>query len=117
MRSRRRWCNLTHTGPMLGATTMVLFLSLHRSMIKAATAGLTVLMVSSAWATTYELDSSHSEVGFRVRHFTVSWTRGRFDVFSGTLNLDEKDVAKSKLKVTIDARSVNTHLKMRDDNL
>ncbi len=96
---------------------MVPFLSPRRAIIKAATAGLTVLIASSAWATTFELDSSHSEVGFRVRHFTVSWTRGRFDVFSGTLELDEKDVNKSKVKVTIDARSVNTNLKMRDDNL
>jgi polyisoprenoid-binding protein YceI len=94
MRSRRRWCNLTQSDPILGAPTMVLFLSPRRSIIKAATAGLMVLIASSAWATTFELDSSHSEVGFRVHHFTVSWTRGRFDVFSGTLNLDEKDVNK-----------------------
>lgn len=76
--------------------------------------GLVFWLVS---ATTFQLDPAHSEVSFRVRHFMVSWTRGRFDAFSGSLDLDEKDVTKSKLRVSIDAKSVNTHFKMRDDNL
>lgn len=67
--------------------------------------------------TTWVLDTAHSEVGFRVRHMMVSWTRGKFERFSGTLALDSMDLTKSKLDVTIDANSINTGTVDRDNHL
>src|ERR1035441_6111362 len=51
---------------------------------------------------TYDIDPSHTELGFAVRHMAVSKVRGRFSAFSGTLVLAE-DPADSKASVTIDA--------------
>ncbi len=67
----------------------------------------------SSWV----IDTAHSEVGFRVRHLMVSWTKGRFESYSGTLELDEQDLSKSKLEVRIDAKSVNTGTADRDNHL
>lgn len=67
--------------------------------------------------TRYAIDTVHSEVGFRVRHMMVSWTRGKFDRFQGTLELDNQDVTRSKLEVTIEAGSINTNAPDRDTHL
>lgn len=67
--------------------------------------------------TKWVIDTGHSEVGFRVRHMMVSWTRGKFDRFEGTLELDGQDVTRSKLDVRIEAASINTNLADRDAHL
>lgn len=63
------------------------------------------------------IDTGHSEVGFRVRHMMVSWTRGKFDRFEGTLELDSQDLTRSKIDVRIEAGSINTNLADRDAHL
>ena len=65
---------------------------------------------------TYDIDPSHTELGFAVRHMAVSKVRGRFSTFSGTLELAE-DPADSKATVTIDAASVDTRDENRDGHL
>ncbi|MGV3623820.1 MAG: YceI family protein [Archangium sp.] len=66
---------------------------------------------------TFVIDTAHSEVGFRVRHMMVSWTKGRFDKYEGTLEFNAQDLSKSKLNVTIDANSINTGTVDRDNHL
>ncbi len=63
------------------------------------------------------IDTAHSEVGFRVRHMMVSWTKGRFEKYEGALELNEQDLSKSKLSVSIDANSINTGTTDRDNHL
>jgi polyisoprenoid-binding protein YceI len=65
---------------------------------------------------TYAIDVSHTRVGFAVRHMAVSKVRGEFKDFSGTLELAE-DPADSKINVTIQAVSVDTHDENRDNHL
>ena len=60
-----------------------------------------------ALAATYEIDASHSSVGFRIRHL-VGRVNGNFTRFQGTFEFDEKAPAKSKVTATIDAASINT---------
>lgn len=67
--------------------------------------------------TTWTVDTTHTEIGFRVRHVMVSWTRGRFRAFSGTVTLDEAHPERSRIDVTIDAASVETGLAPRDEHL
>lgn len=67
--------------------------------------------------TTWAIDAAHSEVGFRVRHMMVSWTKGKFDKFEGTLQLDTNDITKSKLDVSIDVGSISTNAADRDNHL
>ncbi len=67
-------------------------------------------------ADTYKIDASHSEVGFKVRHL-VSRTPGRFTRFTGAILVDEKDLAKSSVDVSIDVASINTDNASRDGHL
>jgi polyisoprenoid-binding protein YceI len=72
---------------------------------------------ASATAATWELDPSHSGIEFSVRHMMVSTVKGRFERVKGTVELDEKDVTKSTVEVTIDLPSVSTNEPKRDGHL
>ena len=65
---------------------------------------------------TFAIDTSHTRLGFAVRHMAVSKVRGDFKDFSGTLELAENP-ADSKVSVTIQAGSVDTHDENRDNHL
>jgi len=68
-------------------------------------------------ATTWNIDPDHTNIGFKVKHLMVSNVKGTFEKFTGTVNVDEKDVTKSKIEVSIDTKSVNTNVVKRDDDL
>ena len=65
---------------------------------------------------TYNIDKSHSEVLFQVRHL-VTKVRGRFDDFEGTIEFDESNASASSVAVTIQAASIDTNEKDRDTHL
>jgi polyisoprenoid-binding protein YceI len=67
--------------------------------------------------TTYELDPVHSHIGFSVRHMMVSHVRGQFRGVTGTLTLDRDNLAASRVDVTIDVATLNTHVDDRDKHL
>jgi len=71
----------------------------------------------SARATEWTLDSGHSDVGFTVKHMMVTDTRGAIDKAEAKITIDDKDLTKSKVEVTIDTASVNTKNQKRDDHL
>jgi len=64
----------------------------------------------------YELDPTHSHVGFSVRHLMVSSVRGRFASFRGTLTVAE-DPSASSVVAEIDAASIDTGDPQRDAHL
>jgi polyisoprenoid-binding protein YceI len=70
-----------------------------------------------AFASTWTIDPDHSNVGFKVRHLMVSNVKGSFEKQTGTVEIDDKDITKSKVEVTIDTNSINTNVKKRDDHL
>jgi len=78
---------------------------------------LVALSVTPAWASTWELDASHSSVQFAVSHLMVSTVRGHFNKFSGTIQFDESDPSKSSVEATIDAASIDTREAKRDEHL
>ena len=43
-----------------------------------------------ARATTWDLDSSHTSAGFKVRHLMVSHVRGHLGPVTGTVGIDER---------------------------
>jgi polyisoprenoid-binding protein YceI len=67
-------------------------------------------------AGTWEIDASHSEVGFAVRHMMVSKTRGRFAEFSGTITTGET-VETSSVSADIQLASITTGNEQRDGHL
>jgi polyisoprenoid-binding protein YceI len=66
---------------------------------------------------TWKIDSSHTNVGFAVRHLMVSTVRGRFTGVSGTLVLDREHPANSHIDVLVEIASVDTDNEMRDNHL
>jgi polyisoprenoid-binding protein YceI len=76
-----------------------------------------VLLIQSAFAAdTYVFDKAHSTLGFQVRHL-FSTVPGKFDDFTGTITYDEANPENSSVEVTIKTASVDTGVKMRDDDL
>lgn len=65
----------------------------------------------------YTLDAAHATVGFSVRHMGISNVKGTFPKVSGTLLLDEKNISKSSVEITIDAASIDTNNDKRDEHL
>jgi len=65
----------------------------------------------------WNLDTAHSSVNFSIRHMVVSKVRGRFAKFSGTVNLDDSDLTRSRVEATIDASSIDTGTPQRDAHL
>ena len=87
-----------------------------RSVVFAVVLGL--LLASPALATQkYLIDHVHTYVGFAARHMMVSTVRGQFKEFSGEIMLDDKDITKSSVSVTIKAASVDTKVERRDNDL
>ncbi|BCS52571.1 YceI family protein [Geobacter sp. SVR] len=70
-----------------------------------------------ASADTWKIDPDHSNVGFKVRHLMVSNVKGSFEKHAGTVVIDDRDIAKSRVEVTIDTASINTNVRKRDDHL
>ena len=80
--------------------------------------GLLVTVSSApAAATSWKIDPDHAQVGFKVRHLMVSNVRGNFDKVAGTVQIDEADISRSTVNVTIDTSSVNTGIARRDEHL
>jgi polyisoprenoid-binding protein YceI len=67
-------------------------------------------------AGTWNIDPSHSEVGFVVRHVMVSKVKGVFSKFEGAITVDE-DPLRSRVEATIDASSIDTREPQRDAHL
>lgn len=87
-----------------------------RIAILAATA--VILSLPAVAATTeWKIDPAHSSAQFAVRHLAISTIRGAFTKVSGTVQLDDQDVTKSSVDVTIDADSVDTRVPDRDKDL
>ena len=76
-----------------------------------------LLLPALAGATTWNIDSDHSDVGFKVRHLMVSNVKGSFEKKSGVVTINDKDITKSKVEVSIDTASVNTNVAKRDEHL
>ncbi|TWF81539.1 polyisoprenoid-binding protein YceI [Pseudonocardia hierapolitana] len=67
-------------------------------------------------AGTWDIDTSHSDVSFTVRHMMVSKVRGRFGVFSGEIVTGE-NLTDSTVTATIDATSIDTNNEQRDGHI
>ena len=85
----------------------------------ALTAGLAAALSLPAPAanSNWQIDPAHSSAQFSVRHMAISTVRGAFSKVTGSVVLDDKDVSKSTVEVTIDANSVDTRVPDRDNDL
>jgi polyisoprenoid-binding protein YceI len=67
-------------------------------------------------AGTWDIDPTHSTVGFSVRHMMVSKVRGYFTQFSGEI-VTAEDPARSSVTATIDMDSIDTRQEQRDAHI
>ena len=67
-------------------------------------------------AGTWDIDASHSTVGFSVRHMMVSKVRGYFREFSGEI-VTAEDPTQSTVNATIDLSSIDTRQEQRDAHI
>jgi len=70
-----------------------------------------------AGAATWQIDPAHASVEFRVKHLMVAWVKGSFPDVAGTVDIDEADLSKSKVSVTIASASIDTNHAKRDEHL
>ena len=67
--------------------------------------------------TTWNLDTTHTDVIFAARHMMVTTVRGKFATVSGAIQLDPENPTASTGTFTIAAASLNTGVEQRDGHL
>lgn len=70
-----------------------------------------------ATETVWDIDGVHSTAQFKVRHLMVTHVRGTLGAVSGTVTIDENDVARSRVDVRVDTRGIDTRDDKRDEHL
>jgi polyisoprenoid-binding protein YceI len=76
----------------------------------------TAVQIPGYVAGTWDIDASHSTVGFAVRHMMVSKVRGYFREFSGVI-VTAEDPTASTVEATIDMDSIDTRQEQRDAHI
>jgi len=91
----------------------------HSSTRIAITAALAAVcsLPATAAGNTWQIDPAHSSAQFAVKHLAISTVRGAFSKVTGTATIDDKDVTKSNVDVTIEVNSVDTRQPDRDKDL
>jgi polyisoprenoid-binding protein YceI len=64
----------------------------------------------------WEIEPAHSSIAFTARHIGLARVHGRFNSFAGVVRVAEQ-IEQSAMHVVIDASSIDTNVKMRDDHL
>src|SRR3982750_3623167 len=81
-----------------------------------AAAVLTTLAALPLRADTFAIDPNHSEVSFQIRHL-VAQVRGRFNEFSGAVQLGPQNPPASSVEFHIKTASIDTNVADRDKHL
>jgi len=65
----------------------------------------------------WSIDPAHSRIGFHVRHLMISNVHGQFEKWSGSLEFDPSDPTSARVRIGIDAASIDTREPQRDAHL
>ncbi len=63
------------------------------------------------------IDPDHSAALFSIRHLMIANVRGHFSKIAGEIYFDPSDISHSSVAVTIDAKTICTGIKKRDEHL
>lgn len=66
---------------------------------------------------TWNVDASHTSVGFSVKHMMVSKVKGSFAGVEGTLEGTPEDLTGASINFTIDTSTISTNSEDRDNHL
>jgi polyisoprenoid-binding protein YceI len=70
-------------------------------------------MTSNKWV----IDTTHSEVEFKVKHLMITNTTGKFKNFEATVEAQDDDFTKSKISFSASIDSIDTRDESRDNHL
>ncbi|MGH2562520.1 MAG: YceI family protein [Thermomicrobiales bacterium] len=75
------------------------------------------LEIAATAGTMWRIDPLHSTIGFSVKHMMFATVHGRFAGFRGTIRFDDDHPDDAEVEVEIDAATIDTGIKKRDDHL
>src|SRR5699024_7132118 len=67
--------------------------------------------------TKWNVDATHTNVGFSVRHMMVSNVRGSFGEVEGAVEGDPNNLTEAKINFNIDVSTIDTNNEDRDNHL
>jgi len=65
----------------------------------------------------WNLDSSHSRLGFTIVHMGITDVHGEFSKFEVNISQPNSDFSDAKIEMSAEAKSINTGISMRDEHL
>ncbi len=67
--------------------------------------------------TKWKIDTTHSQIGFKVKHMMFTTVSGTFDKYDATITTQDDNFDNAKVEFSADAESVNTANADRDQHL
>lgn len=67
--------------------------------------------------TKWAIDTTHTEVQFKVKHLVISTVTGSFKLFNGSVESEGEDFDNAVVNFSIDANSIDTNQADRDGHL
>jgi len=67
--------------------------------------------------TTWELDPTHSEIQFKIKHLMISTVTGQFGSFKATVKTEDDDFATARTEFEAGIHSISTNNEQRDQHL
>lgn len=74
-------------------------------------------MTDTTLTGTWDIDPSHTRIGFATRHAMVTRVRGAFNDVTGQIEINLEDPSLSRAELTVQMTSVDTRSQQRDDHL
>lgn len=65
----------------------------------------------------WNIDPTHSVIGFKIKHMMFTNVNGKFDQFSSDISFNDEQFNQAKLKFEADINSINTSNADRDNHL
>ena len=75
------------------------------------------MTTDSALAGTWDIDPSHTRIGFSARHAMVTKVRGAFNKVSGHVSMNPEDPSDVQVEVRVQLDSIDTRNAQRDEHL
>lgn len=68
-------------------------------------------------ATTWRLDTAHTDIAFSAKHLMITTVRGTFGDVAGTFEIDEADPPMARGEIRVQAASIQSGFEARDSHL
>ena len=98
-------------------TTNHITLRLIMKLIQSSLIAFAIFFAGTASAAHFVIEEGHSSIQTQFKHVGISWLRGQFKSFSGSLEYDPENVSASSVTVDIDTASIDSNHATRDEHM